>query len=56
MVHQVEEVRKEVKDFYENCFKESIIKIHILEGVYFHQITMEERLLPEAPFSVEQVK
>lgn len=48
-------MRKEIKKYYENCFKENEFKRPILEGVRFNQLTLENRHLLKYHFSVDEV-
>jgi len=55
-VEQVEELKKEVKNHFEERFQETNFNRPVLDGVEFKQLSEEEKMELEEPFSEEEVK
>lgn len=53
---QVDEVKQEVKRNFKDFFREPNYSRPILDGVQFKRIWIDEKLAPEAPFSLYEVK
>lgn len=51
----MEEVRNEVKCYFEDFFLETNFRRPLLDGVYFQRLSSEARLSLEVPFSEKEV-